>query len=185
MTLEYELGLSASKIVDWEFAARDRQAILNPAPGENVDALEYFRLLRDQLAIALGKHPNSFKEYQSAVKAILEARKQAHIVLDDLKQQDQFDWLRGPVGEGVVALLHLIPHSNVVLSNETFAETVKEVAGESAKIGLEQLKQVWDRLHAKLDTKLSDYLEPALRIGQGVGADLALFARRSPLLRYL
>ena len=184
MALEYEQVLGVGKIVDWEFAARDRQSIFHPAPGENVAALEYFRLLRDQLASALGKQPISFKGYQSAVNAILEARKQARIVLTDLKQENQFDWLRGPVGEGVVALLHLIPYSNVVLSNEKFAEKVKEVAGEGTIIGLDQLKQVWDRLHARLDIKLSDYLEPALRLGQGLGADLALFARRSPLLLF-
>src|SRR5207248_4033523 len=55
IALEYNQELAVSKIVDWEFAAQERRALLNPARGEEVDAPAYFNLLRNQLADALGK----------------------------------------------------------------------------------------------------------------------------------
>ncbi len=67
----------AGEIVDWEFAIEGKRSVFNPAPGQEIDAAEYFRLLCSKLANALKKHADDFKEYQAAVKAVEEAKKQA------------------------------------------------------------------------------------------------------------
>ena len=65
------------EIVDWEFAIEGKRSVFNPAPGQEVDAAEYFRLLCSKLVYALKKQADDFKEYQAAVKAVEEAKKQA------------------------------------------------------------------------------------------------------------
>src|SRR5437660_8783356 len=70
LALEYRGKLSVSKIVDWEFAAQGKRALFNLPPEEVVDAPQYFILLRNQLAKALNKRPEGFKEYQLAVQAV-------------------------------------------------------------------------------------------------------------------
>ena len=182
-----ENTLSTSKVVDWEFAARDRLALFNPAQGGK----------KWMHSITLGYCVISWQAHWTNIlpvsrnisqrsKLLDDARKQASTVLHKLKLED-FDWLRSPVGEGVLELLRLIPGIGVVLSIETFAEKVRAVAGEGVKIGVEQVKHVWDILHARLGTKLNDYLEPELKLAQGLGHDLSTFARNADThsLRYL
>ena len=184
MALEYGQELNTSTIIDWEFAISDRRALFTPAPGEEVDAFQYFSLLRDQLANALGKRFDEFREYQSAVKEVDEAKKRARGVLESLQRDDRYGWLRGLAGESVLALLRLVPLSQGILNQEKVAEKIKEVAGEGVQFGIEQIRPVLTRLHDHLGSKLSDYLEQAIRLGQGIGHDLASFAKRSPLLLF-
>src|SRR5438034_7065845 len=61
---EPERHLIVSKTVDWEFAIEGKRSVFNPAPGQEVDAAEYFRVLCGQLATVLVKRPDDFKEYQ-------------------------------------------------------------------------------------------------------------------------
>ena len=45
IALEQDWRLALSKIVDWEFAVEGKRGLFNPAPGQQVDASEYFKLL--------------------------------------------------------------------------------------------------------------------------------------------
>ena len=191
IALEYSQELTVSKIVDWEFAAQDKLTLFNPAPGEKVDASAYFNLLRNQLAIALDKDTDAFKEYLLAVKAVEEARKRANDLLNNLQQDSRYKWLSIVAGEGLLTLLRSagtglpLPFNvaaNTLLNNERIAQTVKEITDEGVKIGVEQVKQVREKLHDRLGTYLADFLDPGLRLARGLGRDLELFARRLPVL---
>ncbi len=70
IALEPDRKFTVSRIVDWEFAVEGKRSLFNPAPGREVDAPEYFRVLCGQLAMALGKRTDDFKEYQKAVEAV-------------------------------------------------------------------------------------------------------------------
>lgn len=109
IALAYEQELNASTIVDWEFAVAGNRPLFSPAPGEHVDASRYFALLRDQLVHALSKRPDDFKEYQSAVKNVDEAKRRASGFMESLQGESHYAWLRGLAGEGVLALVRLIP----------------------------------------------------------------------------
>src|SRR6266705_3836936 len=102
IALEPDRKFTVSKIVDWEFAVEGKRSLFNPAPGREVDAPEYFRVLCGQLAMALGKRTDDFKEYQKAVEAVDDARKQARRVLDGIQKDDRYASLRWLAGEGAV-----------------------------------------------------------------------------------
>src|SRR6266702_3187554 len=70
IALEPDRKFTVSRIVDWEFAVEGKRSLFNPAPGREVDAPEYFRVLCGQLAMALGQRTDDFKEYQKAVEAV-------------------------------------------------------------------------------------------------------------------
>ena len=172
-----------SGIVDWEHAIEGKRSLFNPAPGREVDAPEYFRFLCSQLAEALKKRPDEFKEYQAAVKAVEEARKQATGVLDSLQKDDRYASLRMLAGPGAITLLSWVaPRVGQALDSAKVTEKVEEVIGQGAQIGAEQLVHAYSKLHDKLGHKLDDYLEPALRLGLALGRDLSRFARNFPLL---
>ncbi len=86
IALDYKRDLSISKLVDWEFAAQGHRALFNPAPGEEIDAPRYFALLYNQLANALGKRPEDFREYLSAVRDGEEATKLAQGCSEDCNE---------------------------------------------------------------------------------------------------
>src|SRR5205085_3303796 len=90
-------------VIDWEFAVEGKRGLFNPPAGQEVDAPEYFKVLCGHLATALGKEPKEFKEYQAAVKAVEEARKKADGVLERLKSDDRYGWLRGLAVEVVTS----------------------------------------------------------------------------------
>jgi tetratricopeptide (TPR) repeat protein/energy-coupling factor transporter ATP-binding protein EcfA2 len=172
-----------SGIVDWEYAVEGKRSLFNPAPGREVDAPEYFRFLCSQLVEALKKRPDEFKEYQAALKAVEEARKQATGVLDSVQKDDRYASLRMLVGPGAITLLRWIaPRVDQALESAKVTEKVEEVIGQGAQIGAEQLVHAYSKLHDKLGHKLDDYLEPALRLGLALGRDLSRFARNFPLL---
>src|SRR6266446_2865845 len=172
-----------SGIVDWEYAIEGKRSLFNPAPGREVDAPEYFRFLCSQLAEALKKRPDEFKEYQAAVKAVEEARKQATGVLDSVQKDDRYASLRMLAGPGAITLLRWIaPRVGQALESAKVTEKVEEVIGQGAQIGAKQLVHAYSKLHDKLGHKLDDYLEPALRLGLALGRDLSRFAKNFPLL---
>src|SRR6266571_5007808 len=172
-----------SEIVDWEFAIEGKRSLFNPPPGREVDAPEYFTFLCSQLAGALKKGHDEFKEHQAAVKAVEEAKKQATSVLDSLQKDDRFASLRLLAGPGAITLLSWIaPRVGQVLDSAKVTEKVEEVIGQGAQIAAEQLVHAYSKLHDKLGHKLGDYLDPALRLGLALGRDLSRFARNFPLL---
>jgi energy-coupling factor transporter ATP-binding protein EcfA2 len=172
-----------SGIVDWEHTIEGKRGLFNPAPGREVDAPEYFRFLCTQLAEALKKRPDEFKEYQSAVKAVEDASKQATGVLDNIRKDDRYASLRMLAGPGAITLLNWIaPRVGHALDGAKVTEKVEEVIGQGTQIGAEQLVHAYSKLHDKLGHKLDDYLEPALRLGLALGRDLSHFARNFPLL---
>src|SRR5712692_2548554 len=67
---EPDRNIAVSKTIDWEFAIEGKRSIFNPPPGQEIAATEYYRVLCSQLADALGKHPDQFKEYKAAVGAV-------------------------------------------------------------------------------------------------------------------
>src|SRR5207245_803860 len=134
---EPERHLVVSKIVDWEFAIEGQRSVFNPAPGQQIDAPEYFRVLCGQLAMALGKRPDDFKEYLRAVADVQEARKQASRVLESMQQDDRYAGLRKLTIDGLVKLIRTLDPTPATtwLDNEK----VKKGIDEGVKIGADQL----------------------------------------------
>jgi len=183
IALEPNQKLIISEIVDCEFAIEGKRGLFNPPPGREVDAPEYFKFLCSQLAAALKKRPDDFKEYQTAVNAVEDAQKQARGVLDSMQKDDRFAWLRGVAAEELVKLVRQrVPLSSLVLGDEKIAGQITEGISEGIKFGAEQITQVYTKLHDKLRHKLNDYLDPALRLGLALGRDLSHFARNFPIL---
>jgi tetratricopeptide (TPR) repeat protein len=168
-----------SKIVDWEFAIEGMRGLFSPSAGQEVDATEYFKMLCDRLAIALDKKPQAFEEYQAAARDVANGRKEASGVLDTLQKDDRFGWLRNLTVEGILfAVRTHLPGSSLILENEK----VKEAAYAAGKTTEEQVSQIFARLRDKLGSKISDILDPTLRLGLALGRDLHKFARNFPLL---
>ena len=183
MPLEQDWHPKVSKIVDWEFAVEGKRAIFNPAPGQQIDASEYYKLLCDQLAYALGKRTDEFREYQKAVEAVRNAGKEASSVLDALQKDDRYAWLRKIASTEVVAILRtVIPGVNLVPGIDSISDIAKDGLDQAIKIGTDEAKQLYAKLSDRLKDKLGDYLEPTLKLGLSLGRDLANFARNFPLL---
>jgi tetratricopeptide (TPR) repeat protein len=172
-------NLATSKIVDWEFAVEGKRSLFNPPQGQRLDAAEYFKVLCGQLALALDKEPKDFKAYQSAVKDVEKAKKEASNVLDSMQKDDRYGWLRGLTVEIITsAVSTYVPGSKAVVENKQ----VQDAASAVAKLTQEQITQVYAKLHNKLGNKLGDYLEPSLRLGLALGSDLRDMARNYALL---
>ena len=183
MPFEQDWHPKVSKIVDWEFAVEGKRAIFNPAPGQQIDASEYYKLLCDQLAYALGKRTDEFREYQKTVEAVRNAGKEARNVLDTLQKDDRYAWLRKIASTEVVAILRtVIPGANMVPGIDNISEIAKDGLDQAIKIGSDEAKQLYTKLSDRLKDKLGDYLEPTLKLGLSLGRDLANFARNLPLL---
>ena len=183
IALEQDWRLALSKIVDWEFAVEGKRGLFNPAPGQQVDASEYFKLLCGQLTYALDKRTDEFREYQKAVEAVQNARREARGILEDLQKDDRYAWLRKIASEEIVAVLRtVIPGANLVPGIDKIAEGAKEGLDQAIKIGADQAKQLYTKLNDRLKDKLGDYLEPTLKLGLSLGRDLSNFARNFPLL---
>ncbi len=171
--------LAVSAIVDWEFAVEGKRGLFNPPPGQQVDSAEYFRLLCAQLAIALDKEPRVFKEYHAAVKAVDEARKKVGSLLDSMRQDDRYGWLRGLAVETITtAIRTYIPGSATILDNPA----IKKASEGAAQLTQDQLAHLRERLRDRLGHTLDDYLDPALRLGLALGHDLHDLARNYSLL---
>ncbi len=185
ISLEPNQKLIISETLDWEFAKgiEGKRSLFNPPPGREVDAPDYFKFLCSQLTAALKKRTDEFKEYQTAIKAVEDAQKQARGVLDSMQKDDRFAWLRGVAAEELVKQVRQrVPFSSIVLGDEKIAGQITEGLSEGMKIGAEQIGHVYTRLQDKLGHKLNDYLDPALRLGHALGCDLSHFAKNFPIL---
>jgi tetratricopeptide (TPR) repeat protein len=179
MVLHDGWNLATSKIVDWSFAVEGKRSLFNPPRGQRLDAAEYFKVLCGQLALALDKEPKDFKVYQSAVKDVEKAKKEASNVLDSMQKDDRYGWLRGLTVEIITsAVSTYVPGTKAVVENKQ----VQDAASAVAKLTQEQIAQVYARLHNNLGNKLGDYLEPSLRLGLALGSDLRDIARNYLLL---
>ena len=183
MATEQDWRLAVSTIVDWEFAVEGKRGLFKPAPGQPIDASDYFKLLCSQLTYALGKRTDEFREYHKAVEAVQNARREARSTLDNLKKDDRYAWLRKIASEEVVAVLRtVIPGANLVPGIDSIAAGAKEGLDQVIKIGADQANHLYAKLSDRLKEKLDDYLEPALTLGLSLGRDLSNFARNFPLL---
>ncbi len=184
IALEYSDDIQVSDLIDWEFAAQERRALFNPAQRDVIDAYQYFSFMRDQLALAFGRPRTDFKEYQVAVRAVDNAKKQAQGVLKGLQQDDRYAWLGSLPGEIVLALIQSVPvvKNLPLLKDDAIAKAVSNAANAGVTIGVEQVTQVWTRLYERLGDDLSDYLDAPWRLGKAIGYDLAQFARKRPIL---
>ncbi len=136
-------------------------------------------MLCAQLAIALGKEPRVFKEYQAAVKAVDEARKKADGLLDSMRQDDRYGWLRGLAVEAITtAIRTYLPGSGTILDNPA----VKKASEGAAQLTQDQVAHLRERLRDRLGSTLDDYLDPTLRLGLALGHELHYLARNYPLL---
>ena len=140
-------------------------------------------LLCDRLAYALGKQANDFKEYQKALKAIKEAKKQVSSELEGLKGDDRYAWMRKLAGEELIAALRqFVPPLGPILDNQTIAGTVKEGMDMGLQATQRQLGLLTTRLREKIGQNLDNSLDPSLRLGFALGEDLAHWSRNFPLL---
>ena len=180
MALAKEHGLLVSAIVDWEFAIEGKRALFNPAPDQQIDAHEYYRVLCTQLADALEKSPKDFKSYQGTVRDVDSARKQADIVLGRMQNDDRYTALRGLTIDTLSDLLGAVTPGFV--SKIVTNAQVKDAANEGVQLGAELIAQVHAKFRADLGHKLEDYLDASTRLGLALGRDLRAFARNFPLL---
>jgi len=173
-------SISVSEVVNWEFALEGKSAIFHPQPDQKVDAIEYYKMLCGQLAQELGRESKDFKEYQSVVRDVEKARKEAAGILGNMqKDSDRYGWLRGLAVEAITSALRIyVPGSGIVLENPS----VKKIMDAGAKLTQERLGHIYTQLHEKLGGHLIDYLDPVLRLGLALGRDLNIFARSYPLL---
>ena len=186
LVLEFSVDIQVSNLINWEFAALERRALFNPAQGEAIDAYQYFGFMRDQLALALGRSRADFKEYQVAVRTVDNAKKQAQGVLKVLQQDERYAWLRSLPGNVILALIQSVPvvGNLPLLKNDTITKAISDASNMGVSIGVEQITQVWTRLHEQLGDNLSDYLDAPWRLGRAIGHNLAQFARRRPILMF-
>ena len=91
-------NLTVSTPVDWEFAVEGKRGVFNPPQDQVVSVSDYFHVLCGQLALALDRKPQDFREYQATVRDIEKAHKDAHNVLDTMQKDDRYGWLRGLAG---------------------------------------------------------------------------------------
>jgi hypothetical protein len=68
---------TVSEVGDWEFAVGDKRSLFNLPQGQDLDVFEYFKIICRELAIALHKKPQDFREHQSTVKDLEKIRKKA------------------------------------------------------------------------------------------------------------
>jgi tetratricopeptide (TPR) repeat protein len=179
ISLQDGWNLKTSKIVDWEFAVEGKRSLFNPPQGQPLDTAEYFKVLCGKLAFALDKETKDFKAYQSTVKDVEKAKKEASYVLDTMQKDDRYGWLRGLTIEIITSAVSIyVPGTKAVVEKKQ----VQDAASVVGKLTQEQIAQVYARLNTKLGNKLVDYLEPSLRLGLALGSDLRDMARNYPLL---
>ena len=175
--------ITVSDVVDWEFAIEGRRSLFNPPKGQEIDAVDYLKLVCSRLALALAKKPQEFKRSQLAFKELEKLKKDANEVLNRMQKDEHYTSLRALAGPGAMILLRWIsPRIGQTLDSAKITAKVEEVIGKGADLGAEQLIQLHSKLKDKLGSKLTDYLEPELRLGLALGEDLREFARNFPLL---
>nr|HET6905305.1 hypothetical protein [Ktedonobacteraceae bacterium] len=171
-----------SEIIDWETIPESRRSLFTLSQAKEIDASSYFTMLCTQLANALGKKVDDFKQYQRAAQGVKDAQQQANKLIESLRGDERFASLRGVAGTGILNLLRLVPHADIVLQNQQIADAVKGYAGAGVEVAAEQVIHLRARLQQKLGTRLTDYLEPDLKLGLSLGYDLRDFAKNFPLL---
>ncbi|HVB24757.1 MAG TPA: tetratricopeptide repeat protein [Ktedonobacteraceae bacterium] len=179
-TNEQGSGIHVGGIVDWEFAIEGKRGLFNPPKGQAVDPVEYCKAIANELAPKLEKKFSDCKHLQNALNDVGNAQKEAHRTLETMQQDDRYGWLRGLAIEGVTTLIRAhVPASVPVLDDPM----VKNATDEAAKLTQEQLTHLLARLRDRLNKDmLSDYLDPARRLGLAFGSDLRDWARNYPLL---
>ena len=182
-------NLAISTIIDWQAVpvVAGNRNMFNPPPGQAIDAEAYFMVLRTQLANKLGKSADKFKEFNKAVAAIQNARKQINGELDNARKDQRFDWLFKAGSQEAVALARTaFPVVNAVPGIDTISGAVQQSLELGAKYGIEQVEQLSRRLRDKLHPDVAlDYVAPELKLGMSLGKDLAQFAKDLPLLIFI
>src|SRR5262249_45202540 len=128
-----------SEIVDWEFAVEGKRHLFHVPSERDVDCVDYFHLLCDRLARALGRQINDFKEYQKAAKIVKEASQQMNSELERLKQDDRYAWMRKLAGEELMIVLRqFVPLLRPFLDQQKIAEAATEGIDTGIQITLRQ-----------------------------------------------
>jgi tetratricopeptide (TPR) repeat protein len=168
--------------IDWETGLDERRrSFSNPAQGQSIDPSEYYRMLCSQFASRSGKSTKDFHTYQQAAEDVAKAKKEASKVLDAIKHEgeDRYKDLRGASVEAVATVLSTsIPGSKLVVENAA----VKKGAEHLLQLTGEQIGHLYQHFRHRLGEKLSDYLEPARKLGLALGKDLNTLAKNFPVL---
>lgn len=178
----YSSRVVASAIIDWETVPESRRSLFRLSPGKEINAQGYFNILHTQLASALSKQPDDFKQYKRTVSSVESARNQANKLIESIRGDERFSTLRGFAGTEVVNLLRRVPIAGGIINNQEIADAIKGFVGSGVEISAEQVIQLHARIQNKLGTRLGDYLEPDLKLGLSLGYDLREFAKNFPLL---
>jgi tetratricopeptide (TPR) repeat protein len=179
---DYKGKIKLSKILDWEPVTQGRYAIFNPCFGESVDAQDYFSILWMQLASILEKKPESFKNFQKALKEVEEADQKAASVIKSLQSDDRFIWLRKGVSSAVLSVLReIVPGGKIIINDVTY-EKIRDTLGDGIKVGTEQIAILRTKLQEKLGKTLNYYLEPQRYLAYALGRDLTEIAGDQKLL---
>ncbi|GCE24938.1 hypothetical protein KDA_04220 [Dictyobacter alpinus] len=188
IALEHKNELLVSEILDWEYAIQDRRMLFNVTQRESIDAYQYYNLLYKRLASVMGKQRKEFTMYRAAEQSVLSARSKAYEILEELRHEEGFSWLRhlSVARDVFLAVLATIAPAGVgiMLTNELLLAKVREMFDAGAEIGGEQLQRLRTYLQEQLGGDLSDYLDAPLQLGLALGQDLARFAIRRPLLLF-
>jgi tetratricopeptide (TPR) repeat protein len=180
-------NLTACTIIDWQSVVMGNRDMFNPPPGQTIDAEAYFTALRDQLGKKLGKSADKFKEFNKAVNAVQNARKQINGELDQARKDQRHEWLLKASSQEIVALVRAaFPVVNAVPGIDIVAGATQQGIELGAKYGMDQVDALYTRLRDKLrhETAL-EYLTPELKLGVSLGKDLAQFAKDFPLLIFI
>lgn len=178
--------LISGRPINWQFAMNNKHGLLTIVQAYDQNPTEFFTLLRRVLADALAKREDDFRDYKTAVKDIEDAQSRVRSALSDVQIKSQKDdavsGIRGLTVDALMLLMRHIPPAELVLKNEKVAGEVEKVLGAGVQVSIEQLIHVYQKVRKKLGSKLDDYREPEMRLGQALGRDLARFARNYPLL---
>jgi hypothetical protein len=94
-----------SEIIDWETIPESRRSLFTLSQAKEIDAASYFTMLCTQLANALSKKVDDFKQYQRAAQGVKDAQQQANKLIESLRGDERFASLRGVAGTGIVTYL--------------------------------------------------------------------------------
>lgn len=166
----------------WEDEIGSSRGMFDLPTGQEIDARAYFSLLCRALASKIGKKTTDFKHYQQAIKTVDQAHDQTFHQIEKIKQEDNSTALKDLAGESVIQLLRLIPPPLGPILDVLQSDPAKKIAGISANFGINQLKSLYERLHARLGETLEDTLDPALKLGAALGKDLQYWAKNQLIL---
>ena len=186
------------EVIDWEDLTASERSIVtaissrshtsaatissaNSTSPDELEAQPFYDLLCHYLAHAFNRFPKDFKYYQDAVKVVREAHDAAETALKGItaSNENKYKWL-GKLESKTIGVLLRMSHT----LDDTQIEKIEKGLEKGINVSAETLAHVRQVLIKRLGNKWEVYLNPAIRLGQALGHDLAHFARHQPLLLF-